>query len=94
MSTEAEQIKTEDEKKIIREEGLRLCGYSIPWNILLIIALVVLYFAFKNGFLDDLNLNKSNTKEAVRIGTIASVGSPYDVKRVVNDFKFSKSGSW
>lgn len=99
MSSESEQIKTEDENQIIRKDGLRLFGYSIPWTVVLIVALLLLYIAYKNGQLDGLLSEiQYNKPKVVSTGPFIDVGSPVgppsEIQEMINRYKYEKSRMW
>lgn len=98
MASEAEQVKTEDENKTIRKDGVRLFGYTLPWTVLLVVLLLVLYLAYSRGMLGNLIGNATPTE--ITVGPTVDVGSPVDqtseIKQALNAFatgRYSK-GRW
>lgn len=97
MASEAEQVKPEDEKKIIRKDGIRLFGYSMPWTVVLVIVMLALYLAYNKGMLAGM-MNDAPAQKVISAGPAVNVGSPAEVSEIeelINKFSSGKySKKW
>lgn len=50
------ETKMESESKMINKKGLLVTGYVIPWWVVIVVVLLVLYVSYEHGYLNGLGL--------------------------------------
>jgi len=77
--------------------GLNVLGYVVPWWAVLLVVLVILYFAYEKGYFVELfGVNAAPRKEISLAGPIKQVipiATPDNVQQIKR-MSFGRTNSW